>query len=329
MLQPNQDGQVRHSGNHRDLLRAVLADLLLRLEVPHESSSIAQALTDTILEDNVSPDATALSMMRAGSAVGLRIAPVEISTVDVWEVLLDEFPVAVLYRGDNAELSAVVFSHVAGGRVDTTFLSGKTKKTDSLSRKQVGRLLGHAKDVQYFIAEPSLSCEKITSGHDPENVQHANVDSHSDHEHHIEHLSPQKRLLRLLKLDSRDIWTLGVFTIVVSFLDLATPLAVEQMVTTIGFASVIQPLIWIAVLLFAILSLSALIKSLQLFVVEILQRRMIVRVIGDLAERFPRLERSAIDGIHGPEMAKFARPRHPNPSRLASPCALQSLPLGL
>lgn len=303
MLQPNQDGQVRHSGNHRDLLRAVLADLLLRLEVPHESSSIAQALTDTILEDSVNPDATALSMMRAGSAVGLRIAPVEISTVDVWEVLLDDFPVAVLYRADNAELSAVVFSHVAGGRVDTTFLSGKTKKTDSLSRKQVGRLLGRAKDVQYFIAEPSLSCEKITSGHDPENVQHANVDSHSDHEHHKEHLSPQKRLLRLLKLDSRDIWTLGVFTIVVSFLDLATPLAVEQMVTTIGFASVIQPLIWIAVLLFAILSLSALIKSLQLFVVEILQRRMIVRVIGDLAERFPRLERSAIDGIHGPEMA--------------------------
>jgi hypothetical protein len=101
-------------------------------------------------------------MMRAGSAVGLRIAPVEISTVDVWEVLLDEFPVAVLYRADNAELSAVVLSHVAGGRVDTTFLSGKTKKTDSLSRKQVGQLLGRAKDVQYFIAEPSLSCEKIT-----------------------------------------------------------------------------------------------------------------------------------------------------------------------
>lgn len=303
MLQQSQDSSPRNSVTYRDLLRSVLAELLLRLEVPHESSSISQALSDTFLEESTGADATALSMMRAGSAVGLRVAPVEISTVDVWEVLLDEFPVAVLYRGERGEYEAVVFSHVAGGRVDTTFLSGKSKKTDALSRKQVGRLLGRAKDIQYFIAEPSLSCEKITSGHEPDHVQHVGVDDHHDHDHHAAHLSPQKRLLRLLRLDSRDIWTLGVFTIVVSFLDLATPLAVEQMVTTIGFASVIQPLIWIAVSLFAILTLSAMIKALQLFVVEILQRRMIVRVIGDLAERFPRLERSAIDGIHGPEMA--------------------------
>ena len=94
-----------------------------------------------------------------------------------------------------------------------------------------------------------------------------------------------------------------IFGFVVGVLDLATPLAVEQMVTTIGFASLTQPLIWLAVLLFGILTLSAVIKGLQFFIIEILQRRIFVRVVGDLAERLPRLERTAMDGIHGPEMA--------------------------
>jgi putative ABC transport system ATP-binding protein len=110
-------------------------------------------------------------------------------------------------------------------------------------------------------------------------------------------------MLRFLKFEKRDIWSLVIFGFVVGVLDLATPLAVEQMVTTIGFASLTQPLIWLAVLLFGILTLSAVIKGLQFFIIEILQRRIFVRVVGDLAERLPRLERTAMDGIHGPEMA--------------------------
>ena len=62
-------------------------------------------------------------------------------------------------------------------------------------------------------------------------------------------------------------------------------------------------MIWLAILLFGILTLSAVIKGLQFFIVEILQRRIFVRIVGDLSERLPRLERTAMDGIHGPELA--------------------------
>jgi putative ABC transport system ATP-binding protein len=283
----------------------MLADLLLRLDVPHESSAISQALSDAQPESYRSVDATALSIMRAGSAVGLRVSPLELTEKDVWELLLDDFPVAVLYQTPNGQDAAAVFSHISGGRVDATLLEQRAQRTDSMTRRQVAKLLTQGRSHQYFIAEPSLNCNRISSQHEHRQAPIHNVshDEHHGHEAHHTHLSPQKRLLRLLKLDSRDIWTLCIFTVVVSILDLATPLAVEQMVTTIGFASVIQPLIWIGVLLFAILTLSAVIKALQLFVVEILQRRLIVRIIGDLAERFPRLQRSSMDGVHGPELA--------------------------
>ncbi|MFN6400060.1 MAG: ABC transporter transmembrane domain-containing protein [Planctomycetota bacterium] len=303
MLQPSSDQPSGPQILQRELLREMLADLLLRLDVPHELSSVSQALSDSLIDGARTPDALAMSIMRAGTAVGLRIAPLELSMVDIWELLLDEFPVAVLYQSASGEQKAAVFSNVAGGRVDATVISSKSKRSDSLTRRDLSRLLGQGKSHQYFIAEPSLSCEKITSSHEPDQARIPKVHDDHDSHHHGEHISPQKRLLRLLRLDSKDIWTLGVFTLVVSFLDLATPLAVEQMVTTIGFASVVQPLIWIALMLFAILTLSAVIKALQVFVVEILQRRMVVRIVGDLAERLPRLERSAMDGIHGPELA--------------------------
>jgi putative ABC transport system ATP-binding protein len=304
MLQQSNEQPSGAQLNQREILRELLAELLLRLDVPHELSAVSQALSDAVLDDARTPDALAMSVMRAGTAVGLRLAPLELSMIDIWELLLEEFPVAVVYQSSNGEQQAAVFSHVAGGRVDATLISDKSKRSDSLTRRELSGLLAQGRSHQYFIAEPSLSCEKITSSHEPDQARIPKVpDDHDSHHHHAEHISPQKRLLRLLKLESKDIWTLGVFTLVVSFLDLATPLAVEQMVTTIGFASVIQPLIWIAVLLFAILTLSAVIKALQVFIVEILQRRMIVRIVGDLAERLPRLERSAMDGIHGPELA--------------------------
>lgn len=303
MLQSSNKQPSGAQVSKRELLREVIADLLLRLDVPHELSSVSQALNDSLIDEARTVDALAMSVMRAGTAVGLRIVPLELSMIDIWELLLDEFPVAVVYESVSGEQLALVCSKVAGGRVDATLLSPQSKRTESLSRRELSRLLASGKSHQYFIAEPSLSCEKITSSHEPDQARIPKVhDDHHSHEH-AEHISPQKRFLRLLKLESKDIWTLGVFTLVVSFLDLATPLAVEQMVTTIGFASVVQPLIWIALLLFAILTLSAVIKALQVFIVEILQRRLIVRIVGDLAERLPRLERSAMDGIHGPELA--------------------------
>ncbi len=304
MLQPFTESQPQSGTFSRDGMRGVLAELLIRLDIPHESSQVLQAINDASgPQDDDSADAMAMTMMRAGTAVGMRLVPLEIANKDVWELLLDGFPIAMIDGVRAGPKDAMVLSHISAGRVDCTRFHGREKVSETLSSRALRKILSTVQSPMYFIAEPSLTCEQMSSRYDSDPVAHSHRHDASDHAHAASHLPPLRRWLRLLKMDASDIWTLGIFSLVVSVLDLAIPLAVEQMVTTIGFASVIQPLIWIAVLLFAILTLSAIIKALQLFVVEILQRRMMVRVVGDLAVRLPRLDRSQLEGMYGPEMA--------------------------
>lgn len=305
MLQTNSKSPNRGTDFHRDLLRGLLAELLTRLEVAHENAQIVQALNDVgaELESNLVSNSTTTGLMRAGSALGLRLAPTEVSPDAVWELLLENFPVAMISQSQGGEPQACVMSHVAGGRAEVTTLTPRGKESDALNFRAIRSILRREPNACFFIVQPSLVCEAISAHRDRSQASFAKVTDAHDPDHHEEHPTPLRRYLRLLSFDKRDIWTLAIFSIVASILNLATPLAVEQMVTTIGFASVIQPMIWIAVALFAILTLSAIIKALQLFVVEILQRRIVVRIVGDLSERFTRLERSAIDGIHGPELA--------------------------
>ncbi|MEI6524873.1 MAG: hypothetical protein WCP62_02520, partial [Planctomycetota bacterium] len=166
MLHSTDDQPSGAQGSKRELLRAMLADLLLRLDVPNESSAVSQALNDALVEDDRSVDSTALSIMRAGTAVGLRICPLELNAKDVWELLLDDFPVAVLYETPTGRACAAIFSNVSGGKVDATLLSDKNQQTDSLTRRQVTKLLSEGRSQQFFIAEPALSCERISTDHE-------------------------------------------------------------------------------------------------------------------------------------------------------------------
>jgi putative ABC transport system ATP-binding protein len=50
------------------------------------------------------------------------------------------------------------------------------------------------------------------------------------------------------------------------------------------------------------LGFAAAIRALLAYVVEILQRRLFVRVVADLAYRLPRVRQDAFDGHHGPEL---------------------------
>ena len=293
---------TRHGEPLREVLRGMLAELSIRLDVPVENSRIQQALQDVWGDlSSASTDARVIALMRSANSVGIRLAPVEISKDGIWQLLLDGFSIAMLQQDQSGEI-AWVFSSVSVRHAESAKISPAGMTTDSLSKSTLKRIVSKAVNPVFYVAEPTLVCETISSQHQPENNRVDRVRNAHDHGDH-EHISPQRRMLRFLKFETRDVWSLCIFGFVVAVLDLATPLAVEQMVTTIGFATLTQPLIWFAVAVFAILTLSALIKALQFFIVEILQRRIFVRIVGDLSERLPRLEQESMDGIHGPEMA--------------------------
>ncbi|MGE0713577.1 MAG: ATP-binding cassette domain-containing protein [Planctomycetota bacterium] len=114
--------------------------------------------------------------------------------------------------------------------------------------------------------------------------------------------SPFARLLRLVAGERRDLLTLLVFALVVGLLNLATPVAVEALVNTVAFVGLLQPIIVLALVLAVCLGFAGVVTALEAVVVELMQRRVFVRVASELAYRLPRARREALDGVWPPEL---------------------------
>ncbi|REJ68304.1 MAG: ATP-binding cassette domain-containing protein [Planctomycetota bacterium] len=110
------------------------------------------------------------------------------------------------------------------------------------------------------------------------------------------------RLIGLMRPERSDLWVILVFSLIVGVLALATPVAVEALVNTVAFGRYLQPVVVLALFLFTFLAFAAAIRGLTTYIVEILQRRLFVRVVEDLAYRLPRVEQREFDNRHGPEL---------------------------
>jgi ABC-type bacteriocin/lantibiotic exporter with double-glycine peptidase domain len=113
---------------------------------------------------------------------------------------------------------------------------------------------------------------------------------------------PFARLMGLIRPERSDIWAIFVFAMVVGVLALASPIAVEALVNTVAFGRYLQPVVVLALILFTFLAFAAAVRALITYMVEIIQRRLFVRVVEDLAYRLPRTEHQAFDHAHGPEL---------------------------
>lgn len=113
---------------------------------------------------------------------------------------------------------------------------------------------------------------------------------------------PWLRLRAFLELERRDLWVVAVYAIAIGGLTLATPIAVQALVNTIAFGAVLQPLVVLTTLLFVGLSFAGLLGVLSTYVVEVLQRRVFVRMADDFGRRLTSLRGDALDRQHGPEL---------------------------
>ena len=127
---------------------------------------------------------------------------------------------------------------------------------------------------------------------------HGDLPGHGDGHH----LPPHSRLWGLMLPERKDLWVIIVFSIIDGVLLLATPIAVEALVNTVAFGRYLQPLVVLAILLFTFLTFAAALRGLLFYVVEILQRRLFVRLVADLAYRMPRVRRDAFDRSYAPEV---------------------------
>lgn len=93
-----------------------------------------------------------------------------------------------------------------------------------------------------------------------------------------------------------------VYSVAIGLLSLALPVAVQALVNTVAFGSVLQPVAVLTALVTAALAASALLYILRTVVLEIVQRRIFARQASAVLDSLLRFKVDAVDGQHVPEL---------------------------
>ena len=228
-------------------------------------------------------------LVEVGESLNLRIRTLECTLQEALEFVRQGIPVA--YCADDADgvIQWFVLSEVKGSKVRVDAVEPGTTETWK-SIRSLTSLLGLASKTsraRWVIGQAALGCQA------PPRPSHQSGDTP---------LPPLTRLLGLIRPEKQDIWVVLVFSLVVGVLALATPVAVEALVNTVAFGRYLQPVIVLAILLFTFLAFAAAMRALIAYIVEILQRRLFIRVVEDLAYRLPRVQQEEFDRRPGPEL---------------------------
>jgi putative ABC transport system ATP-binding protein len=171
-----------------------------------------------------------------------------------------------------------------GGRWSLVEVGPHGRSTVRLTARALASRYG-AGALTWLHLEPSLPLEAVRM--DPEQGP----------------VSPWVRTRRFLALDRNDIGVVMVYALAIGALTLAAPAAVQALVNNVAFGTALQPVLVLTLLLAVGLSFSAVLRAFQAVVVEVVQQRLFVRVVSDLARRLPRVEPSALERADGRELA--------------------------
>lgn len=116
------------------------------------------------------------------------------------------------------------------------------------------------------------------------------------------HKKPWQQYLRLLSPEAADLRTIVVYGAASAVLTLAVPLTVDALISNITFGTLLTPLVVLVGILMGCLLLQGVLRALQAWIAEVIERRIFVRVVSDLSWRLPRVDIRAFDRSHGPEL---------------------------
>ena len=226
-------------------------------------------------------------LCEAGASLDLRVSISEESPSELlhW---VDEGVHLAVYRNDNREPWMVVDS-LRRGKYQL-FIPGAERPRRRVRVNALKRVFGSLESngvIRVATLEPALTC-------DPEHHEREALSG--------ERLSPLARLMLIVRAEWSDIWVVLVFAVLSGVLALATPMAVQVMVSLVSFGRLLQPVVVLSLMLLALMAFWAALRLWETSVAEVLQRRLFSRVVHDLSYRLPRVRQEALDGQHGPEL---------------------------
>jgi putative ABC transport system ATP-binding protein len=231
-------------------------------------------------------------LVEVGDSVDLRLQSIDCSIDQALTLVRQGIPVATYVLHPDGTMQWILLRACRGRRVRLELLDRQPKDLWCGLRKLLRLLDAPSRSAArpWVVGQPALAC-------DAQSARRTSTPS--------EPLGPLARLLALLRPEWSDLWVILTFSLVAGVLALAIPIAVESLVDTVAFGRYLQPIIILAILLFTFLAFAAAMRGLLAYVVELIQRRLFVRVVADLAYRLPRVRQQALDKLYGPEILNY------------------------
>ncbi|MDT4292233.1 ATP-binding cassette domain-containing protein [Methylomonas sp. MO1] len=263
---------------HRKQSTLTLLEFLFGLLEMH---SQAQGLTERLIES--AGDDTQAALVAIGDHLGLNMESVLLTPTAAANASAPQTP---LLTSLSDGYGWIVLYGFRGGKVRVALAQGEVIEERLVKPADIGKLLGRsdAGISEWLLAQAQAPFENAVS-----------------QDHHA-HLPPFRRLLELLRADRHDLWLLLGLALGSGLLALASPVAVQALVNTVAMGGMGQPLIVLATILFFFLSFAGAVYVLESYLVEIVQRRIFVRLAADLAYRLPRVRSDTYDSQHGAEL---------------------------
>jgi len=269
--------EFKQSSQRKKTMQTLLGFLLALLELEIKPVMSLERLIHLDFDDALD------ALPEIGDNFGLRMDRVALTPTAAAEASAAQTPLVAHLADGRGWL--VVYGFGAG-RVRVALVQGEVIEEYRLKPDAVGEQLGLSAGWvgDWFLVQAKAPL--------------ANAVSHDAHAH----LSPLRRLIALMRADHADLWLVLGLALGSGLLALASPVAVQALVNTVTMGGMGQPLLVLSVILFFFLTFAGAVHVLTSYLVEIVQRRIFVRLAADLAYRLPRVRRDAYTHHQGVEL---------------------------
>ncbi|MFN7978877.1 MAG: ATP-binding cassette domain-containing protein [Vicinamibacterales bacterium] len=255
------------------------------LAVTHGITADPAVLDDTERRLRRQPPSGVIDALRHLAAdAGLSVARV---TRPLGEVLRDASAgmpwIALRLRDGRAEALAVLGATAGGARVIVPGADTRPGRWSLAALRDWLQVPDSGTPAEWLIAEPAAPLSALRSAA-------------------AGRATPAARLRALLGTERGTLWIAVVYSAVIGLLSLVVPIAVQLLVNTIAFGSLLQPLAVLMVAVLLALGCNTALNALRAGVVEIVQRSIFARVATDVTWRLLRVRVDAFDRYHGPEL---------------------------
>ncbi len=277
-----------------DLVHTTLEYLSEASELSHQPSLALEAIRlHRSLYPNIGPENFFSFLQAVSSHYGLRLHLVKKRPSELREVMTPKNPFLIVLWEEGKplpEVSAFTTHHSNSYQIKslsrhngTQFWKKNTEIAEYLS------ISGNDDFCYWIVAEPVLpfSMGEVAKAqlYGPTPIKTA-----------------LERILHLIRLEKSDIWIIFIYGVGIGILSLVVPVATSSLVSIVAFGILLQPVLILTFLVVTFLGFAGLMQVIQTYVVEILQRRIFVRVATEFASRIPKIKLEALESFHRPEL---------------------------